>query len=728
MGPAIVAVPGTGAPSWASFAVEGEHVPEWADRLDAAATVDRMLFDSQVWSLFGGLVLPLQTYDWWIDPNGADAGATDAFAADLGLPVGSVDEPGDGEIVPGVYRFDWLQHLWEASLAIAHGHYYFETVGEYDAGDGLWHLRKLAPRPPASIAEILIDPRDGGLRAIRQTGTVQRRGDGQLFGVSPVIDVDRLLAYVWLPDGRRRWTGRSMLRAIYREWLVKDRLLRVDAINHERAGGVPTIETDATYQGSSLQELQELASQFRVGEEAGSALPPGAHMVLARAGGTDVVGSMRYLDEGMARAWGAMVRQLGQTVTGSRALGGTFADLEAMLRQVVASWLAGTFREHLIEDWWSYNVEPVAAGRPVPHPVLRWRPPALEGSSAAAVPSTGPAPGGAPVPPDPLRARSRRRGRAGVAGAARDAVSGVRAARDADRGRGGADALFAAALTGVRLPARPLRRGPYPQEVRAAVDFAALDVAFEQVAASVEGLWEGEWLPAAIDAVEAAILYTRSGSPRQRVTKADMARIAVEALPLDALTDLLLDAARSGAIAAADEMLGQGVTVLVPSDEQLLAGVVDHARAVARQAADGLSLAASRRAVQLAQGRTAEGLAGEVTAYMRDLAHRWERDQLSGAVQQAQNSGRFQVFGRVPGDVPVQWFSSELLDAATCEDCLHEDGSTYPDLAAAMRAYPSGGFMHCRGGARCRGTVVAALPEDVLDPVEVGARPELWGA
>jgi hypothetical protein len=690
-----------------------------------------MLYDSQVWALYMGLVVPLLTYAWWIDPNGADAAHTEALAADLGLPVG---EPAagdvEGSIGPGLYRFNWLEHLWEATLALAFGHYYFETVGEYDDADGRWHLRKLAPRPPSSISEILVDPRDGGLRGIRQIGAVYQERSGMLLaGLPDPIPVEALLAYVWLPDGRRRWTGRSMMRPVYREWTVKDRELRIDAINHERAGGVPTIETDQTYQGASLEELRQLASEFRVGEDSGSALPPGARLILARAGGTDVVASMKYLDESMARAWQGMVQQLGQTLTGSRALGGTFADLEALLRQVIATWLARTFREHLIEDWWSYNVERVTPGRPVRHPLLKWRQPAAEASAGNSTVSIAtPVPGGAPDPVvPPSQQPPGNGGAAGVAASDARRADGRGGRGDAvGVGRGGGDrgAVVRAAAS---LPARPLRREPFAHEVRAAVDFAALDASYEVAASSIEGVWDREWLPGLIADLVAAILTTKSGAPRQRVTRSAMAKIEAGARGADVLAALLLSVARAGASGAVDELLMQGVHVLAPTDEQLAAAVADHAAAVVQQLADGVSLAGSRRAVQAAQGRDPAEVAGDVEGYLRGLTHRWERDQLAGAVQQASNAGRFAVFDRVPSEAPAAYYSSELLDAATCSRCLEVDGTSYATLADAMRAYPTGGFLHCQGGPRCRGTVVAVMPEDAPDPVDMLSRPDLWG-
>jgi hypothetical protein len=688
-------------------------------------TVDRMLTDSQVWALYLGTVLPLVAYHWWLDPNGADAAYADVLAADLGLPTTEPKAEQDAQSKPGLYRFNFGEHMWEALLAVVYGFAYFEQVGEVvqDGPDGrpIWHLRKLASLPQLTLGEILVDRTDGGLKGVRQTNvSITQQGPTMLMGLAPVITVDRLLGYIFLPDGRRRWTGRSMLRSVYREYLVKDRLLRVDAINHERAGGIPGFELDSSYEGSDLNDLRALASAWKVGEESGWVAPPGAKLHLARVGGTDIVGSMRYLDESMSRAWQAMVRQLGHSATGSRALGETFADLESLFRKVVADWFCGIFREHMIEDWWQWNVPPAANGTPAPHPVLRFKPPAPEQAvgipgGGVAVPetadTTGAPSGGGGSGPPPVAAR-RPSPRREAAGAAEAAGGDARAPDGGSRYPNGRTRVAAAAS----LPARPLRRQPYPHEVRAAVDFAALDAVYETTVSDVEGLFASSWLPAQVAAVVASIVFTKSGADRQRVTRADMARVQAPVMDAAALAALLANAARTGAQGAVDELLAQGIPVLGPTEDMLAAAVADHARAVAVQTAEGLSLAASRRAVQLVGERSAREIADEVSAYLHGLEHRWERDQLAGAVQQATNAGRFLVFDRVPTEAAMGFHASELLDASTCDECLAIDGREYETLAAAMRDYPSGGFHRCRGGPRCRGTVVAALPESEQHP------------
>lgn len=238
------------------------------------------------------------------------------------------------------------------------------------------------------------------------------------------------------------------------------------------------------------------------------------------------------------------------------------------------------------------------------------------------------------------------------------------------------------------------------------MDYATLDAAYEDVSAAVLDLWENTWLPVQVEAVRDAIRAS-DGTPEE------LAVVRAPAVGADDLTDALLEAARSGVSAAEAELTAQGVTGLdTPADDVLRARIAGHAEAVAQQTADGLSLAASRRAVQLAGelGAGADDIAAGVVDYLNGLTHQWERDQLTGAVQQAQNAGRFETF-TAADDEPLEYSSSELLDEATCEPCADEDGTVYDSLEDATAAYPSGGFVDCDGGPRCRGTAVAVLRE-----------------
>jgi hypothetical protein len=60
----------------------------------------------------------------------------------------------------------------------------------------------------------------------------------------------------------------------------------------------------------------------------------------------------------MARSMLMMFMQLGQTQTGSRALGETFVDWFSLQQEMIAEWAMDIADEEIIGDWWRWNVDP----------------------------------------------------------------------------------------------------------------------------------------------------------------------------------------------------------------------------------------------------------------------------------------------------------------------------------------------------------------------------------
>lgn len=346
-----------GMAPWQNFVDTQEFVPEliWPR---SVATFEQVRADSQVSALMKGTFLPLRRrVKWSIDPNGIDDNAkVERLAMTLNLPI-----KGEKESKPKRRkrdRFQFMDHLRMACLAPVYGHYFFEQVGYID-DDGLWTLKRLAERPPRTIADFRISPQDGGLISIIQnvspTGLANMQSSRQNpMGPFPEIPIDNLVGYVWEKEGAN-WAGRSALRDIYKNWLLKDRLLRIDAINHERAGGVPWIEAHEGATGDELKTLNQFAMGFRVGDSSGGAVPAGAHVNVARAANSDTVRSIEYHDEAMARNWLLMVMILGQSRTGSRNLGSTFTEFWSDGINTFGDWFVDTFNEFVIEDYWDWN-------------------------------------------------------------------------------------------------------------------------------------------------------------------------------------------------------------------------------------------------------------------------------------------------------------------------------------------------------------------------------------
>jgi hypothetical protein len=347
-----------GMAPWQNFVDTQEFVPEliWPR---SVGTFEQVRADSQVSALLKGTFLPLRRrVNWAVDPNGVDSEErVNRLASNLGLPIKGekVKKP----IKRQANRFKFMDHMRLAALAPVYGHYFFEQVGFID-DDGLWTLKRLAERPPRTIADFRISPQDGGLISIIQnvspTGLGQNRSQRgrNPMGPYPEIPIDNLVGYVWDKEGAN-WAGRSALRDIYKNWLLKDRLLRIDAINHGRAGGIPvaTAHPDAT--GEEIKSLQQFSSSFRVGDTSGGAIPYGAELNVIQSRNTNVVNSIKYHDESMARNWLLMVLELGFSQSGSRNLGSTFTEFWSDGIDSYGEWFRDTFNDFVIEDYWTWN-------------------------------------------------------------------------------------------------------------------------------------------------------------------------------------------------------------------------------------------------------------------------------------------------------------------------------------------------------------------------------------
>lgn len=319
--------------------LEYEETPElmWPKSVEVYDRMRRQ--DAQVQSVLRAVTLPVRRTAWRIDPNGAEDEIVEHVADDLNLPI--IGEEGDRAKRRTRDRFSWKEHLRLALLMLAHGHSFFEQQYRIDAiKPGGTHLQKLAWRPARTLTELKV-ARDGGLDGIRQ------------YGVDKLIPINALVAYVNEREGGN-WLGQSLLRSCYKNWLLKDELLRVDSQTIRRNGmGVPV------YQGFPGEGEQDpgftkglaVARSFRAGETAAAAIDNGADLHLKGVEGDlpQALPSIRYHDEQIARAVLAHFLNLG-TATGSWALGATFEDFFTICLQTVADDVADVATQHIVED------------------------------------------------------------------------------------------------------------------------------------------------------------------------------------------------------------------------------------------------------------------------------------------------------------------------------------------------------------------------------------------
>lgn len=701
---------------WGAFLDDQEiRVPElvWPNSI---ATYDVMRTDAQIAGLHAGCTLPIRRYRWLVDPNGSRDVVCNGVADDLGLDIKG-REPKPRGRSKGKFNHD--DHLRHALLALLYGHMFTEQVGEITE-DGLWHLRKLAPRMPKTIAEIRV-AKDGGLEGIKQNMT------SNVGLAAPIITTDRLVAFVWDKEGGS-WVGRSLLRPLYRSWLLKDRLLRIDTMKHERNGlGTPFFEAPPGAGRQEIQRLDAMARAIKVGKDSGGAYPSGAKLTLKGVDGSipDTLASIRYHDEAMARALLMMFLQLGQTETGSRSLGGSFIDYFQIAQETLAIWYANIMTSHVIEDWvdWNYGEdeaapvlifekddEPNFAIRDLSY-LIKEGAVVVDDETEEAIreqvglPDKGPdAPPRVPLQPAPPPAPPAAMP-AALDPVAPEASPPTTAAKRRTRAVEAADLV-----SPVMLPDRPLRRRPYPHEIRSSADFAAIDAVHTShlsvLSSSIRTLRISQ-----IQELHDQVVAAKGSVPK-------LAALSAKPVYQDTIYSQMTSVANHSATLATQEANRQGKSIEAPTLDRIGGRLQARAAATDVLLSRAVSDSASRKAIQLTGGsQTAAEVAGAVKDYLSGLAWTGLDDQLTGALMSAANDARGEVFGE---SNPSSIYASELLDNGTCESCIAIDGTEYADMDQASADYPTGGYSDCDGGTRCRGTLVAVYDEAVPSSEDAG--------
>jgi hypothetical protein len=310
--------------------------------------------DGQVMAGLRGLTLPIRRAPWRLKPAGARDEVVAQISEDLGIPIeGQKKVETTRRRERG--RLSWEEHLRDAlNLGLAVGHMGFEAL--YSIEGGRARLRKLAPRFPTSLAKINVKP-NGDLESIQQWPMGAGPGMTGFGNMGKPITSDRLVWYAPDREGAN-WQGVSVLRAAYKHWLLKDRLLRVDALKHERNGlGVPIVIMPQGVPITEVGKYEALAQGYRAGEKSGGALPHGADLKLKGVDGNlpDTLASIRYHDEAMLRSTLEQFLQLGSTQTGSRALGDSFIDFFQLALDAYAGFYAEQATQQIVWQWVDLN-------------------------------------------------------------------------------------------------------------------------------------------------------------------------------------------------------------------------------------------------------------------------------------------------------------------------------------------------------------------------------------
>lgn len=681
--------------------ISREYVPElrWPQSVGTVGqmgTYERMRNDTQLSGLLRATTLPIRRYVWGIDPNGAPPKVVDQLCRDFNVPTidQAWQEHETGKSSPrarerGTFRLD--KHLEDLFAALQYGHMYFELVGEI-GDDLLWHPEKVAPIAPWTIGRFDITP-VGDLVAIRQSIGLQ----------APLIPAERLVPYV-SEKTAGDWVGRSLFRSCYREWLLKDLLLRIDLENHDKAGGIVINEAPEGATPEEITALAQLAANARVGT--GSAVPAGTNPIFIRGTGSDVIASVNRHDESMTREFLAMFMSLGTASSGgNRAMSGSFIDWFSIAQETEAIWARDIFNEHILVPYVNWNwgeqidyVPRLVFKRPEAENPLNTLKQATETTPGDPVQLAYRTPDGELL--DVGKTRLGPKGVIYVGEEIRDAIVTAHALWERDahpsprRARAAVDPATA-------LPDRPLRREPNAHEVLSAADFKKIDENWQSQVDQLVSEWQ---TIRETQIAELAQLIAAGGGDLT-----ELAQIAATASGGDLIAARLKAMAQLGSLEAQSEATKQGVTATAPDLAALEAQLEARASALEQLLASSISQAAANKAVQLSGGGLDPSeVSGQVGSYLSGLTDTYLADQFAGALSAAQNAGRLAVMDE---NGAKSYYASELLDTNTCDPCEEIDGTEYATAAEASADYPAGGYRDCAGGPRCRGTVVAVYAE-----------------
>lgn len=238
----------------------------------------------------------------------------------------------------------WTEWLTEALNYLAIGNAIYEKVYRFDE-DGKIRLHKLAFRPSDSIWSWQMENGQPGITQITTSGRFS-------------IPMEKMLVLVNEKEGEN-WEGISVLRSAYRNYYVKDALLKIDAIAAERQGlGIPEAVVPVGTLAKKKNEIEAVLQNLRTNEKAYSIRESNITIGFMDMKGhtvRDVMPSVMYHDRSMAKSILADFLELGSSSKGSYALSKDKTDFFTLSLEAIAEYIADAVNEHVVKPLVDYN-------------------------------------------------------------------------------------------------------------------------------------------------------------------------------------------------------------------------------------------------------------------------------------------------------------------------------------------------------------------------------------
>jgi phage gp29-like protein len=307
--------------------------------------------DSTIRSALQVVKLPLQSVNWDIEAVTDDDGTV---------------SPDDQEKRDFIHNelfnrsIDFNKFLKQALTQFDFGFSVFEKVFELTTFNGQPRvgIKKLASRKQVTIYKWEIT---GGL-----PGVTQMVSDGTMAE----IPRDKLIVFTHDQEGDN-YVGTSLLRYVYKEWDIKDKLMIVNAIALERlAMGIPvaTARDGETPTAADQEEAEDTLSNMRANQSSYLKIPSTmqVEMLDMKAGTTkDVEPFISYLDSRIMTAILARFLEVGgKSGSGSQSLVKDLSSLFMKSEEAVANDIVSTIFNDLIKQLCDMNYADMSSGYP----------------------------------------------------------------------------------------------------------------------------------------------------------------------------------------------------------------------------------------------------------------------------------------------------------------------------------------------------------------------------
>jgi phage gp29-like protein len=154
------------------------------------------------------------------------------------------------------------------------------------------------------------------------------------------------------------YQGISVLRSCYKDWYMKDLLVKINAMSHERHGlGIPKVTVKGQVSSDESTKMREAARNLRAGEEAYIETTENLDLeILDMKASTrqDILPSIEFHTKQIFQSILAQFLQLSQSSsgggTGSKALSEDMSKLFMRSLEFVSDYIADVFNTDLVKD------------------------------------------------------------------------------------------------------------------------------------------------------------------------------------------------------------------------------------------------------------------------------------------------------------------------------------------------------------------------------------------